>query len=81
VTWVEILDQWELLEADLQDIRVDVGDDVVMDGRSWRWFEAKVIGVMTTPPSGFVQVAHPSDDRKVVNKPIFATRLQQHFYG
>lgn len=81
MTWAELLDQWSLLEADLQDAGVDVGDHVLMESRSWRWFETRVAGLLEKPPVGFVQVANPDDEHRPLLKPLYGSRLQQHFYA
>ena len=59
-----------MLEADLQDAGVDVGDLALMESRSWRWFAAKVAGLLTKP------VGHD-----LAGYPLFSTRLQAHFFS
>lgn len=70
MTWASILDVWPLLEADLQDAGVDVGDRALMDGRSWRWFRVRVEGLFSMPIG-----------RDFAGNPVFASRLQQHFFA
>lgn len=81
MSWDDLFDQWSLLEADLQDAGVDVGDRTLMGSRSWRWFATKVEGVLARPPIGFVEVADPDDERRPLVKPIYGSRLQQHFFA
>lgn len=81
MSWQQIFEQWPLLEADLMDIRVDVGDAALMGSRSWRWFESKVTGLFSKPATGFVKVADPDDEHRVLVKPIYGTRLQTHFFA
>jgi hypothetical protein len=40
-----ILDRWALVEADLQDAGVDVGNRTMMSNRSWRWLRVRIIGL------------------------------------
>lgn len=35
-----------MVEADLQDIGIDVGDDVFMRSRSWRWLRVRIDGLL-----------------------------------
>ena len=52
-----------------------------MESRSWRWFQTRVEGLLAKPPAAYVQVAAPDDEHQVLNKPVYGTRLQQHFFA
>ncbi|AYF30605.1 hypothetical protein CSH63_24805 [Micromonospora tulbaghiae] len=47
VTWAQILTHWVLVECDLQDAGVDVGDPDLMRSRSWRWLEVRILGLLS----------------------------------
>lgn len=47
MTWLDLLEQWPLIESDLQDSGVDVGDDALMSARSWRWLKTRVTGLLS----------------------------------
>lgn len=66
-----MLARWDLLERDLHDAGVDVGDDQLMTGRSWRWLSARIVGLTDRPP-----VAYAPNGR-----PVFGTRIQEHVFG
>jgi len=51
VTWLDLFDRWELIELDLQDIGVDIGDPVLMRERSWNWLRTRILGLLTRPES------------------------------
>lgn len=53
--WADILEQWALVEADLQDHGVDVY--AVRHSRSWRWLQARILGLLTVPPFVFYDPA------------------------
>lgn len=48
VTWELILERWALVECDLQDHGIDVGDRTLMASRSWRWLRVRIIGLCST---------------------------------
>lgn len=48
VTWPALLERWALVEADLHD-RYGVDCDR-LDGRTWRWLRARIVGLLTVPP-------------------------------
>lgn len=47
---------------------VDVGDDTLMEARSWRWLETRILGLFARP------LGHD-----LAGNPIFTSRVQQHF--
>jgi len=46
-----ILRLWVLVEADLQDHSVDVGDRRLMRSRTWRWLKVRIEGLLSIPPA------------------------------
>ena len=46
MTWADLLDQWSLIECDLADRGIDVGDPVLMKSRSWRWLRVRILGLL-----------------------------------
>ena len=64
-----MLDHWELIETDLQDRGVDVGDEQLMSTRSWRWLRVRILGLLSAPVA--IGVAGP----------VFSTRLQQALFA
>jgi hypothetical protein len=56
---------WALIESDLQDIGVDVGDRELMSDRSWRWLRTRILGLIDSPVS--VDSA---------GNPVFSNRVQ-----
>jgi hypothetical protein len=51
--WADILKCWRLIEADLQDRGIDVGDRSltgVMKTRTWRWLKVRIEGLLSVPP-------------------------------
>lgn len=61
-----MLEHWALIESDLQERGVDVGDDRLMRERSWRWLRTRILGLLDTPASV-----------DVTGRLRFATRLQE----
>ena len=51
LTWSIILDHWDLIENDLADRGIDVGDDALMSARSWRWLRTRILGLLSAPAS------------------------------
>jgi hypothetical protein len=48
VTWVQILDEWPLVEADLHEVYgVDVGAPGLLAARSWRWLRVRILGLLS----------------------------------
>lgn len=45
-----ILRLWTLVEADLHDHGVDVGDAQLMRSRTWRWLRVRIEGLLSVPP-------------------------------
>lgn len=68
-----MLGQWSLIENDLQDRGIDVGDDTLMAARSWRWLRTRILGLLDVAP-----VYYPIDGKPPVR--IFPTRLARHFH-
>ncbi len=48
MTWGTLLDQWSLIECDLADRGIDVGDPRLMADRSWRWLRVRILGLLDT---------------------------------
>lgn len=61
-------EHWDLIERDLQDIGVDVGDPQTM-ARSWRWLRERIVGLLDRP---FAFDA--------VGQPAYANRMQRVLY-
>jgi hypothetical protein len=51
-TWREILTHWNAIEADFQDLGIDLASGILRE-RSWRWFAVRVMGLINKPP-GFM---------------------------
>ena len=49
LTWRQVLTHWDLVENDLADRGIDVGDDALMTTRSWRWLRARILGLLSAP--------------------------------
>lgn len=48
MSWGDILDRWELVEADLhQHYGVDCDDRALMRARSWRWLQSRIVGLLS----------------------------------
>ncbi|TXL91925.1 hypothetical protein EW053_04425 [Streptomyces sp. IB2014 016-6] len=48
MTWDAILEQWDLVEADLQETyQIDVDSGILRD-RSWRWLRVRIAGLIST---------------------------------
>lgn len=48
--WIEVLQHWGLVEADLHEhYGIDL-DDPVLANRTWRWFRVRVLGLIDAPP-------------------------------
>lgn len=60
-------EHWDLIERDLQDVAVDVGD---LQGRSWRWLRERILGLIDRPFSF-----------DSFGQPVYANRLQQALYA
>lgn len=45
-TWADLLEQWHLVEADLQDAGIDVEDERLMTSRTWRWLRVRIVGLL-----------------------------------
>lgn len=43
------MEQWSLIECDLADRGIDVGDRVLMRARSWRWLRTRILGLLDAP--------------------------------
>ncbi|MCZ7376551.1 hypothetical protein O3438_16750 [Micromonospora sp. WMMC250] len=44
--WDDLLTRWDLIEADLQDRGVDIGDRALMAARPWRWLRVRIVGLL-----------------------------------
>nr|WP_241825616.1 hypothetical protein [Micromonospora sp. CB01531] len=42
-----MLTHWLVVECDLQDRGIDVGDPDLMQARTWRWLEVRIIGLLS----------------------------------
>nr|WP_107088761.1 hypothetical protein [Actinoplanes missouriensis] len=48
-TWTEVLEQWDLIVADLHsEYGIDVDDRALMRRRSWRWLQIRIEGLVLT---------------------------------
>jgi hypothetical protein len=48
VKWSQILDEWPLVEADLQEFYgLDVGAPGLLAARSWRWLRVRILGLLS----------------------------------
>ncbi|MFD8216215.1 hypothetical protein ACFV2U_21315 [Streptomyces sp. NPDC059697] len=46
--WSQILDEWPLVEADLQEFYgLDVGAPGLLTARSWRWLRVRILGLLS----------------------------------
>lgn len=46
--WSQILDEWPLVEADLQEFYgLDVGAPGLLAARSWRWLRVRILGLLS----------------------------------
>lgn len=68
-----------MIEQDLQDAGVDIGDEQLMGSRSWRWLRVRIEALLTRPPLGFFE--EQIDAKRIRRHPIWPNRLQRHFYG
>lgn len=47
MTWADLLARWPLIECDLHDVYgIDLDDDRVMTGRTWRWLRTRIVGLL-----------------------------------
>lgn len=42
-----MLERWGLVEADLQDAGLDLGDPDLLSRRTWPWLRTRVLGLLT----------------------------------
>ena len=75
MTWGDLLDQWRLIEADLADAGVDLGDPKIRR-RSWRWGRLRIEALLTAPPIGWRQVPVDGSETAVEHVPMFRYRIQ-----
>jgi hypothetical protein len=59
-----------MVEQDLQDVGIDLGDRTMLRTRSWRWLRVRILGLLTRP------MAIDSS-----GSPAFPNRIQQHLYA
>ncbi|MFD6416009.1 hypothetical protein [Streptomyces sp. NPDC060194] len=63
-SWAELLPQWLLIETDLHEVYgIDVGTGILRD-RPWRWFKARVYGLLVTESRLARHFAPPPDDTR-----------------
>ena len=49
MTWTDILSRWRLVEADLHQVYgIDIDDRHLLRRRTWRWLEARILGLLST---------------------------------
>ena len=49
MSWVQILDEWPIVEADLHEhYGIDLDAPGLLDARSWRWLRTRVLGLLST---------------------------------
>jgi len=50
-SWIDIFDNWGLVEADLHDrFGIDIEDRVLMRSRPWRWLKSRILALFSVPP-------------------------------
>ncbi len=47
ITWEQILKRWHLVECDLSDAGIDLGDKALVRARSWRWLRTRIVGLLS----------------------------------
>ncbi|MFJ8992616.1 hypothetical protein ACIRQH_19745 [Streptomyces sp. NPDC102279] len=58
-----LLGLWPLIEADLHsEYGIDVGDGILRE-RTWRWFQARVLGLLSADSRLRRHFAPPPDDK------------------
>ncbi|MHD0300099.1 hypothetical protein RCF19_29770 [Rhodococcus qingshengii] len=50
LSWKDILGEWTALELDFQDWGIDLESGVLKE-RSWRWMQARIVGLIAKPDS------------------------------
>lgn len=64
LTWEQLLQQWPLIEADLHQVYgIDVEDGILRE-RPWRWFQARVLGLLSCESRLHRRFAPPPEDPK-----------------
>lgn len=58
-----LLEQWALIEADLQDAGIDVDDDALMAARTWRWLRTRIFGLAADPSTRLARALNPPKRR------------------
>lgn len=61
------MEHWPAIECDLQDCGVDVGDDVLMEARSIRWLDTRILGLLDKP----------AQIEPLTGRFVYRTRLQE----
>lgn len=52
MTWADLLERWDLVEADLhQAYGIDMEDRELLRRRSWRWLRVRIAGLLSDPDS------------------------------
>jgi hypothetical protein len=63
VTWAEILDEWELVEADLHQVYgIDMEDRALLRARSWRWLRVRIAALLSMDSRIYRQLARGPED-------------------
>ncbi|MYU21193.1 hypothetical protein GTY84_04935 [Streptomyces sp. SID8352] len=64
MTWDRLLAQWPLIEADLHQVYgIDV-EDGVLQRRTWRWLQVRVLGLLSAETRLHRHFAPPPEDPK-----------------
>lgn len=51
-----------------------------MRTRRWVWLRLLIVGLITRPPAGYVQVANPHGEGNVL-RPLYANRLSALYFA
>lgn len=50
MTWGDVLERWDLVEADLHQVYgIDIDDRELRETRTWRWLRVRIGGLLTNP--------------------------------
>lgn len=59
-TWPQILEQWQLIEADLHEVYgIDLDDRDLLRARSWRWLKVRIVGLLDDAESRLYRALNP----------------------
>jgi hypothetical protein len=72
VTWSDLLDDpcFRMVEQDLKDAGLDLGDQALLRSRSWRWLRTHILGLLSKPMA-----------IDATGQPIYPNRIQEHLYA